>query len=129
MLFVFENGKAAKIEMKSYDTKSNRRRLTGAYSDKSGLVAAFHLREEAEVVLYSTAGRALVLASASVAPKTTRSSQGVAVMTLKKNQSVMRAEALEAAELSNPARYRTRTLPAAGAILKDTDGPEKQLEL
>lgn len=129
LLYVYENGKVAKIPVKSFDTKSNRRRLTGAYCDKSPLVSVLHLPEEGEAVLYSTDSRALVVSTAAVAAKATRSSQGVVVMSLKKNKKVKKAVLLEESGIVNVARYRTRTLPAAGALLKEEDSPDKQLAL
>ena len=129
LLYVYENGKVAKIPVKSFDTKSNRRRLTGAYCDKSPLVSVLHLPEEGEAVLYSTDSRALVVSTAAVAAKATRSSQGVAVMALKKNKKVKKAVLLAESGIVNEARYRTRTLPAAGALLKEEDSPDKQLAL
>ena len=115
--------------MKSFDTKSNRRRLTGVYCDKSPLVSVLHLPEEGEAVLYSTDSRALVVSTAAVAAKATRSSQGVVVMSLKKNKKVKKAVLLAETGIVNVARYRTRTLPAAGALLKEEDSPDKQLAL
>lgn len=129
LLYVYENGKVAKIPVKSFDTKSNRRRLTGAYCDKSPLVSVLHLPEEGEAVLYSTDSRALVVSTAAVAAKATRSSQGVVVMSLKKNKKVKKAVLLAESGIVNAARYRTRTLPAAGALLKEEDSPDKQLAL
>ncbi len=129
LLYVYENGKVAKIPVKSFDTKSNRRRLTGAYCDKSPLVSVLHLPEEGEAVLYSTDSRALVVSTAAVAAKATRSSQGVVVMSLKKNKKVKKAVLLAESGIVNVARYRTRTLPAAGALLKEEDSPDKQLAL
>lgn len=129
LLYVYENGKAAKIPVESFNTKSNRRRLTGVYCDKSPLVAIFHLPEEEEIAIYSSDNRLLLLTSAALAPKATRSSQGVVVMALKKNKVVQRAALLRDAGVVNEARYRTRTLPAAGALLKEEDAPEQQLSL
>ena len=130
VLFVFENGKAARVDLQAYATKSNRRKLTGAYSDKSPLKALFLLQgEEKELALYSTDGRALVFSTAQLAVKTTRSTQGVAVLTLKKNRLVDRAIWLEDSTIQNPARYRVRSLPAAGAVLRPEDAPEPQLSL
>ncbi len=128
LLFIFENGKAARVESAAYRTKSNRRKLTGAFSDRSPLVAAFQLQSDTELVL-STGVRALIVNTALLAPKTTRTTQGVAVMTLKRGQKVVSAQPLDQSTLSNPARYRTRTLPAAGALLRSEDLPEKQLTL
>ena len=127
VLFVYENGKVAKVELSAYATKSNRRKLTGAYSDKSPLKAVFLCKEEKQLVLYSTEGRALIFSTAQLSPKTTRATQGVAVMTLKRKAVVHRAAILEDSGIVNAARYRTRTIPAAGALLKDEDTEEKQI--
>ena len=129
VVFVYENGKVAKVELSAYATKSNRRKLTGAYCDKSPLKAVFLLKEDTQLVLYSTEGRALVFSTAQLVPKTTRTTQGVAVMTLKRKATLYRAALLEGSAIVNAARYRTRSLPAAGALLKDEDAEEKQIEL
>ena len=129
MLFVYENGKVAKVELSAYQTKSTRRKLTGAYCDKSPLVAAFLLREDTQLVLYSTEGRALIFSTAQIAAKTTRSTQGVAVLTLKRKATLHKAALLEKSGIVNAARYRTRTLPAAGALLKEEDAEEKQITM
>ena len=129
ILFVYENGKAAKVELSGYDTKSNRRKLTGAYSDKSPLRSVILLPEEREVAVYSTEGRVVVFSTAQLAPKTTRATQGVAVMTLKRKALVDHALPLEQTSITNPARYRSRTLPVAGALLRAEDMEEKQITL
>ena len=129
VLFVYENGKAAKVALSAYATKSNRRKLTGAYSDKSPLKAVFLFTEEQQLALYSTENRVLVFSTAQLAPKTTRATQGVAVMTLKRKAVVHRAALLEQSGIVNAARYRTRALPAAGALLKDEDAEEKQIAM
>ena len=129
LLFFFENGKVAKVDLASYDTKSNRRRLTGAYSDKSPLRAMLMLKEDTEVVLYSAAGRALIFSSAMLASKVTRATQGVVVMTLKKNDRVERVALLHETPITQPGRYRARSIPAAGMILKDADSDQMKLEL
>jgi DNA gyrase subunit A len=129
MLFVYENGKAAKVELSAYATKSNRKKLTGAYSDKSPLKAAFLMTEDAQVVLYSTEGRALIFSTAQLAPKTSRDTQGVAVMTLKKKAVLHRAALLSESGIVNGSRYRTRTIPAAGALLKDEDAGTQTVSL
>ena len=127
LLFVFENGKVAKVDLSAYETKSNRRKLTGAYSDKSPVKAIFCLAEpDQQLALYATDGRCLIFSAAQLQSKTTRSTIGVAVMTLKKNKVLDRAALLEATAIQNPARYRAKTLPAAGALLKEEDGEEKQ---
>lgn len=127
VLFVYENGKAAKVELSAYATKSNRRKLTGAYSDKSPLKAVFLCKEEQQLVLYSTENRALIFSTAQLVPKSTRATQGVAVMTLKRKAAVHRAALLEQSGIVNTTRYRTRSLPAAGALLKEEDAEEKQI--
>ncbi len=129
MVFIYENGKVSKIELSAYDTKSNRRKLTGAYSDKSSLKGLFSVKEDQQIVLSSTEGRALIFSTAQLAPKTTRTAQGVAVMTLKKHYVVEKAEILEKSTIRNPARYRVRSLPAAGAILKEEDLGVKQISM
>ncbi len=129
VLFVFENGKVAKVELSAYQTKSNRRKLTGAYSDKSPLKAVYLLKEDTQIVLYSTENRALIFSTAQLAPKTTRATQGVAVLTLKKKHTLHRAVLLTQSGIVNEARYRTRSLPAAGALVKPEDSDEKQIEL
>ena len=129
VIFVYENGKVAKVELSTYATKSNRRKLTGAYCDKSPLKAVYLLREDRQLVLYSTEGRALIFSTAQLAPKTTRSTQGVSVMTLKRKAVVHRAALLEDTGIVNASRYRTRSIPAAGALLKDEDTEEKQISM
>ncbi len=129
LLYLYENGKAARVELTAYQTASNRRKLTGAYSDKAPLAAILRLMEDGEVAVYSDEPRCLILHTALLAPKTTRSSQGVAVMTLKKNRRLTGARFLAETAIQNPARYRVRSLPAAGALLKGEDNGEKQLTL
>ena len=129
VVFFFENGKAAKVPMQSYATTSNRRKLTGAYSDKSQLVEILHLPVDTELALFSTENRCLLMNTASLAPKTTRNTQGVAVMTLKAKYRLERVERVENTGITNHSRYRTRTLPAAGALVKEEDSDEKQMEL
>lgn len=129
ILFFFENGKVARVEASAYHTVTKRKRLTGAYSDKSPLVTGLQLLQEAEMVMYSTEGRALVFPSEKLVTKSTRTTQGVAVMTLKKRYKVQSAQLLGEDTFQNPPRYRPRSLPAAGAILKEEDREEKQLSL
>ena len=126
VLFFFENGKAAKVPLSAYETKTNRKKLTGAYSDKSPLVAAMVLEEDAQIALYSSDGRAAVFSTAQLLPKTTRSTQGVAVMTLKKKAVLQDARLLEESGIANPGRYRTKTIPSAGMLLKEEDSADKQ---
>lgn len=125
MVFFFENGKAAKIPMESYQTKQNRRKLLAAFNDKSPVVHMEYLPEEAELAVTTSAGRMLLVHSTQIPEKATRTTVGVAVVTLKKNvriESVRRADVLE---LSDPHRYRVRTLPATGALVKADDIAEQ----
>ena len=126
VLFFFENGKAAKVPLSAYETKTNRKKLTGAYSDKSPLVAAMVLEEDAQIALYSSDGRAAVFSTAQLLPKTTRNTQGVAVMTLKKKAVLQDARLLEESGIATPGRYRTKTIPSAGMLLKEEDSADKQ---
>ena len=126
VLFFFENGKAAKVPLSAYETKTNRKKLTGAYSDKSPLAAAMVLEEDAQIALYSSDGRAAVFSTAQLQPKTTRNTQGVAVMTLKKKAVLRDARLLEESGIANPGRYRTKTIPSAGMLLKEEDSADKQ---
>ncbi len=127
MLFFFENGKAARVELSAYATTSNRRRLTGAYSDKSPLAALLHLKEDRELALFSSENRVLIFNTALLAPKSTRSTQGVQVMTLKAKHRRTEAAAVEDAPLTNLPRYRCRAIPAAGALLREEDGEQMRL--
>ena len=129
LLFVFENGKCAKVELSGYATKTNRRKLTGAYSDKSPLVAVLELPQEQELALYASDGRTLIFSTARLAAKTTRATQGVAVMALKKNAKIVRVQALSDSAIGNQARYRAKSLPAAGALLRQEDTEEQQISL
>ena len=126
ILFFFENGKAAKVPLSAYETKTNRKKLTGAYSDKSPLVTAMTLEEDAQIALYSSDGRAAIFSTAQLLPKTTRNTQGVAVMTLKKKAVLQNAVLLENSGIVNPGRYRTKTIPSAGMLLKEEDSGDKQ---
>ncbi len=127
VLFFFENGKAAKVPLSAYETKTNRRKLTGAYSDKSPLKAVMAFATDEQVALYSTDGRCLIFSTAQLLPKTTRNTQGVSVMTLKKKATLSTASELEGSGIVNQSRYRTKTIPAAGALLKPEDAPDKQI--
>ena len=129
LLFCFENGKAARVELSAYQTQTRRKKLTGAYSDKSPLAAAFLLREELELALYASDGRCMVFHTAVLAPKTTRTTQGVNVMALKPKRTVTQVLPLAETAIINTARYRARSLPVAGAILREEDRGEKQLSL
>ena len=129
VLFFFENGKCARVALSAYATTSNRRKLTGAYSDKSPLAALLTLTEDKELALISTEPRALLLHTALLAPKTTRSTQGVAVMNMKPRYHLERVCTLEESGITNLARYRVRSIPAAGALLREEDQGREQMTL
>lgn len=129
MLFFFANGKCAKIPLSAYATKQNRRKLLRAYSDKAPLALIHYLPEETELAIRTSAGRMLLVGTAQIPAKTTRDSQGVAVVTLKKNQNITSAVPAESLALANPHRYRVRSLPAAGALLRPEDEGEQQMSL
>ena len=129
LLFFFENGKVARVELKAYQTTSNRRKLTGAYSDKSPLVKILRLDAEQELAVYSTEPRCLLFQTALLSPKTTRTTQGVAVMTLKPKYHLCDVRPVEETPISNHSRYRVRAIPAAGALLRQEDTEERQMGL
>ena len=125
MLFFFENGKVAKVEMKAYKTLTNRKKLVAAYSDKSPLTAVWYAPEEGEYLLTSSNGRMLLFNSAAILAKSTKNTQGVAVMTQKRGQRLLKAVPYEAGMLMKPHRYRTRTLPSAGSYMQAEEQGEQ----
>ena len=129
LLLFFENGKAARLDIATYETKTNRKKLINAYSDKSPLAAAFMISEDINVAMFSSDGRAMVFNTSLLQLKTSRSTQGVAVMSLKKNHRLVTAAPLEETVIKNVSRYRVRSLPAAGALLRDEDRGETQMSL
>lgn len=129
VLFLFENGKGARVPLSAYETKTNRRKLTGAYSDKSPLKSIIAFEAEIEIAAYSTEGRAIIFSTALIAPKTTRDTQGVSIMTLKPKYQLKKAVILTETTIINQSRYRMKSIPAAGALLKEEDMEEKQLSL
>ena len=129
LLFFFENGKVARVALSAYQTQTRRKKLTGAYSDKSPLAAACLLTEDTEMAVTSTEGRAVVFHTAALTPKTTRSTQGVNVMTLKPKYKVADARPLADTTIVNAARYRARSLPIAGMLLRPEDRAEEQMTL
>ena len=126
VLFFFENGKVAKVPLSAYETKTNRKKLTGAFSDKSRVVKILSLESDAQIALYSTDGRAMIFSTADLLPKTTRNTIGVAVMSLKKKAMLQNALLLEESGIENVSRYRMKSIPAAGALLRPEDSLEKQ---
>lgn len=129
ILLAFENGKIARIEMAAYETKTNRKKLVNAYSDKSPLVSVIVLDEETDVVCYSSDERALIFNTSLLQPKSSRGTQGVSVLALKARRGLTRAEKLTDTGVKNTSRYRVRSLPAAGALLKSEDKEEQQLSM
>ena len=129
LLFFFENGKCARVALSAYATTSNRRKLTGAYSGKSPLTALLHLTEDRELALISTEPRALLLHTSLLAPKSTRSTQGVAVMNIKPRYHLERVCDFADSGIVNLSRYRVRSIPAAGALLREEDQGREQMTL
>ena len=127
VLFFFENGKIAKVPLSAYETKTNRRKLTGAYSDKSPLVAAMTMDADCQVALYASDSRVAIISTAQLLPKTTRNTIGVTAMSLKKKAVLTGAMRLEDSGIVNASRYRSRNIPTAGALLKEEDSSEKQI--
>lgn len=129
LLLFFENGKTARLDIAAYETKTNRKKLVNAYSDKSPLAAVFTISEEINVAVFSSDGRAMVFNTSLLQLKTSRSTQGVAVMSLKKNHKLVTAAPLDETMIKNVARYRVKSLPAAGALLREDDRGETQMSL
>ena len=125
VLFFFASGKCAKIPLSSYATKQNRRKLLKAYCDKEPLAKLLYLPEETELAIRTSASRMLLVGTAQIAAKATRDSQGVAVVTLKKNQTIASVVPADTLELANPHRYRVRSLPATGALIRAEDEGEQ----
>lgn len=129
LLFAFENGKAAKVPLESYATKTNRKKLTGAYSDKSPLVGLLYMPEDEEVLFKASSGNMLLVHTGLLALKTTRSTQGVAVLKPKKGHRLFSVERYKEGTFTNPKRYRTASLPARGALPVSDDSKNEQLSL
>ena len=124
-MFFFENGKASKVELSAYKTLTKRKKLIKAFSDKSPLVGAIQLPEDRELVVVSSAGRHLLINTAVINAKTTKDAAGVGIMTLKKGQKVFKVRDYMDGEFAKPYRYRTKNLPAAGALLSADDSSEQ----
>lgn len=129
LLFAFENGKAAKVPLEAYTTKTNRKKLTGAYSDKSPLSGMLFLEDDREVLFKASSGRMLLVHTGALSLKTTRSTQGVAVMKLKKGHRLFEISEYKEGTFAKPQRYRTRSLPALGALPSNEDTSDEQLSL
>lgn len=129
LLFAFENGKAAKVPLESYATKTNRKKLTGAYSDKSPLVGLLYMPEDEEILFKASSGNMLLVHTGALTLKTTRSTQGVAVLKPKKGHRLFSIERYKVGTFTNPKRYRTSSLPARGALPVNEDTQNEQLSL
>ena len=121
LLFIFENGKAAKVPLSAYATKTNRKKLANAYSDKSPLVKLLFLPEDTDVFIRSSGNRGVLVHTSEIAEKTTRSTQGVQVMTLKGKHIVAAAELPEGERLEAIQSFRVKSIPAAGKLTKDLE--------
>ena len=129
LLYFFENGKVARVNLKSYETKTNRKKLINAYSDKSKLVAVKYITDDTDMVIYSSIDKVMVFSTTCLNPKTTRDTQGVAVMNMKKKSVVTKVDFVSVAKLSDIEYYKTKNVPATGYYLKDEDNPNTQLSL
>ncbi len=129
LLFAFENGKAAKVPLEAYATKTNRKKLTGAYSDKSPLSGIIYLQDDREVLFKASSGRMLLVHTGALSLKSTRSTQGVAVMKLKKGHRLFEISEYKEGTFAKPQRYRTRSMPALGALPSNEDTSDEQLSL
>ena len=125
MLFFFANGKVAKVDMASYATKTNRKKLIKAYSDKAPVTAMRYITADGEFVLKSSAGRVLLFHSGAISSKSAKDTQGVNVMTLKKAQTLVSVADYKDGQFIKPSRYRSKSLPAAGALLSAEDSAEQ----
>ena len=126
VLFFFENGKVAKVPLSAYETKTNRKKLVGAFSDKSPVRTIVAMDVDDQMAVYSTDGRCAIFSTAQLLPKTTKNTQGVAVLSLKKKAVLDKAVILKNSGIVNESRYRSKTIPTAGALLKEEDSAEKQ---
>ena len=129
VVFFFENGKAAKVPLSAYETKTNRKKLTGAYSDKSPVRTILAMNTDDQIAVYSTDNRCMIFSTALLLPKTTRATQGVAVLTLRKKAALDFAAPLAGSNIVNESRYRAKAVPAAGAVLKPEEAPEQQISM
>ena len=129
LLYFFENGKVARVNLKSYETKTNRKKLINAYSNKSKLVTVKYITDDTDMVIYSSIDKVMVFSTTCLNPKTTRDTQGVAVMNMKKKSVVTKVDFVSDAKLSDIEYYKTKNVPATGYYLKDEDNPNTQLSL
>ena len=125
MIFVFENGKVAKVPLDSYETKTNRKKLTSAYSGKSKLVKMFWVEENADIMLRTTNGRAMIFNTSLLMPKASRDTIGVQVMTCKAKSTVEKAFLINEQTAEELSKYRSKTIPVAGSFAKDIEDPDQ----
>ena len=129
MLFVFENGRIAKVPMSAYETKTNRKKLINAYCEKFPIHTILYLTEEKDILISSTNGRKLLINTGAIPAKTTKNNGGVAGMTQKKGHKVYSVSVYEKGPLDNEHRYRTRNLPAAGALPARNQAQQAQMDI
>jgi DNA gyrase subunit A len=129
MIFVFENGRIAKVPLKSYETKTNRKKLIKAYCEKHKIHTILYFKEDCDILLKSTNNRMLLVNTASIPAKATKDNGGIAVMTQKKGQRIFTAEQYVVDTLENPHRYRTKNLPAAGALPQKGQATQTALDI
>lgn len=126
LIFIYDNGKAAKVPLNAYETKTNRKKLTNAYSDKAALTAVIFVKENAEIMLRTSNGRAMIFDTALLMPKATRNTVGVQVMTLKaKSAFVEKAYLVDPDETADLKKFRSKTIPVAGCLAKDLEDPDQ----
>lgn len=125
MIFVFENGKLAKVDISAYATKTNRKKLINAYSSKAPLAQAMYIKEDTDIVLCSSSGRMLLINTAGILPKTTKDTQGISAMKLKKTHKVQSVHLYSSGEFEKEWRFRAKNLPAAGALPSEKDIAEQ----
>lgn len=129
MLFFFENGKVSRVPLKAYETKTNRRKLIKAFSSKSKIISALYIKEDTDIVLYSSIDKLLVFNSKNIQAKSTKDTQGITVMNLKKKSTLTDAKLANQVTLSDIESYRARSIPATGYYIKDEDSNTPQLNL
>ena len=127
MLFSFENGKSAKIELGSYATKTNRKKLANAYADQSPLIDTRYLESDMELVAYSSIKKVLIFNTMDINPKSSRNSQGVQVLKEKKGSFMCSIKTIDESDIKNPDYYRTRAIPAVGRYFREDDAEDKQI--
>jgi DNA gyrase subunit A len=129
MIFVFDNGRVAKVPLKSYETKTNRKKLIKAYCEKHKIHTILYFDEDCDILLKSTNNRMLLVNTALIPAKSTKDNGGIAVMTQKKGQRIFTAEPYVKDSLDNPHRYRTKNLPAAGSLPQKDQATQTALDI